>query len=186
MAENIWPLYRSKAMLDACRLYNLATGGMPYTLQGASFLDWRGFVLGSLGKYRVAEANCLRGLTVKRGLLPEHHPDIASSLNSIGYVLHAQSRLDEALVHFKQALAIRRQALPEHHPHIANSLNSIGIVLQEQNRLDEALVHHKQALSIFEQALGANHPHTITVRNNYRALRKKMGQPQVLSSYKNS
>jgi hypothetical protein len=48
-------------------------------------------------------------------------------------------------------------------------------------------MHHFEALVIFEKSLGSDHSHTITVRNNYRAMREQcVVHTQETPSFKNS
>jgi tetratricopeptide (TPR) repeat protein len=53
---------------------------------------------------------------LRKRLLGDNHPDVASSLNNLAYLYESQGRYTEAEPLYLQALAIAEQALGENHP----------------------------------------------------------------------
>jgi tetratricopeptide (TPR) repeat protein len=70
----------------------------------------------------------LRALEIQEKALPERHPRIADSLNSLGDLFGRQGDLDAAEHYLKRALVIRLQMLGDSHPDTARTLTLLGLV----------------------------------------------------------
>jgi serine/threonine-protein kinase len=90
-------------------------------------MDTMGLVYTRLGLYREAEPLLRRGLTIRRTVLGNQHPDVATSLQNLAVLSWAQGRYAEAEGMFKEALAIREKAMPGS-VDLAKSLNNLAIV----------------------------------------------------------
>ncbi|MCA2506114.1 MAG: tetratricopeptide repeat protein [Microcystis sp. M54BS1] len=58
----------------------------------------------------------LEALDLRKRLLGDNHPSVASSLNNLAKLYYSQGRYKEAEPLYLQALAIAEQALGENHP----------------------------------------------------------------------
>ena len=82
-------------------------------------------------------------LALRRKALPQDHPDLALSLNSLGGLLKEQGDYAGARPYYEQALAMSRQLYPAEryppgHPDLALSLNNLGYLLQAQGEYGRA------------------------------------------------
>jgi tetratricopeptide (TPR) repeat protein len=99
-------------------------------------------------------------------VLPEGHPGIANSLNTLAMLYQEHSRLDEAEPLYKEALEIYRNTLKEDHLAIATILGNLAGLYKDQNQLEKAEPLYKEALTIRQEVLPAAHPDIATVLNN--------------------
>ena len=67
-------------------------------------------------------------LDLRRRLLGDQHPDVASSLNNLASIVYAKGDYDAAEPLFREALAMRRRVLGEGHPNVAASINMLASV----------------------------------------------------------
>jgi tetratricopeptide (TPR) repeat protein len=137
-----------------------------------------GINLNDLGDYQVAKHYLEQSLTIRRKVLDEDHPDIATSLNNLGVVLQNLGEHPEAQHYYEQSLAIGRKVLDEDHPDIATSLNNLGVVLRDQGDLAEAKRYYEQSLAIRRKVLGDDHPSTATSLHNLGSVLKDLGDLQ--------
>ena len=121
-------------------------------------LNHRAILASRQGDHVTAEALHRQVLELRKGLLGEGHPDVASSLDNLGAVIYHQDRLDEALVLYEQALALRLAALGADHEDVGTSLNNLGGVFLDRGDLARAEDHFARALATWERTLGATHP----------------------------
>ncbi|MDZ8224364.1 tetratricopeptide repeat protein, partial [Nostoc sp. ChiVER01] len=108
-----------------------------------------------------------QALTMRKRLLGDEHPSVASSLNDLAALYYSQGRYTDAEPLLIQALAMRKRLLGDEHPSVASSLNNLAALYYSQGRYSDA-----EPLAIAEQRVGANHPNTITIRNNLEDLRR--------------
>lgn len=68
------------------------------------------------GRYEEAEPLYLEALAMRKKLLGEEHPYVATSINNLAGLYHKQGRYSEAEPLYQQALAIADRALGAEHP----------------------------------------------------------------------
>jgi tetratricopeptide (TPR) repeat protein len=110
---------------------------------------------------------------LRKRLLGENHPDVASSLNNLAALYDSQGRYESAEPLYLQALELRQRLLGENHPDVATSLNNLAELYRSQGRDEEAEPLYLKALLIAEVSLGREHPNTKTFRNNLRIMRQQ-------------
>jgi tetratricopeptide (TPR) repeat protein len=71
-------------------------------------------------------------LAIQERTLPERHPRIAESLNSLGELLARQGDFHGAQGYLSRALAIRQQTLGNSHPDTAKTLTVLGLMFVSQ------------------------------------------------------
>jgi tetratricopeptide (TPR) repeat protein len=107
---------------------------------------------------------------LRKRLLGDNHPDVATSLNNLAGLYLSQGRYEEAEPLLLQALELDKQLLGDNHPHVSSSLNGLAKLYNSQGKYEEAEPLFLQALAIAEQALGENHPTTVRIRENLESL----------------
>jgi Flp pilus assembly protein TadD len=69
-------------------------------------------------------------LQLRRSLLGEQHPAVATSLNNLAVLYANQGRLTEAEPLLVQALAMRQQLFGHQHPHTVSTQQSLAVLRQ--------------------------------------------------------
>ena len=67
---------------------------------------------------------------MRKDLLGDRHPDVATSLNNLALLYCYQNRYDDAKLLFLQALEIRRSILGREHPDTQNTIEAIEFALE--------------------------------------------------------
>ena len=62
------------------------------------------------------------------------------------------------------------------HPSVATSLNNLAGLYYTQGKYAEAKLLYKRSLAIFEKVLGPKHPNTMTVKENYAVVLRKLNR----------
>ena len=130
-----------------------------YVSDIASLLDDLAYYPESLYYY-------MKVLAIQEKVLPENHPDIATSYNNVGCAYDDLGEHKKALDYYSKALAIQEKVLPENHPDIATSYNNVGSAYSELGDRKKALEYLLKALAIREKVLPENHPDIATSYNN--------------------
>ena len=123
-------------------------------------------VLGELAYYSESLCYYTKVLTVKEKVLPENHPDIATSCNNVGVAYGELGEHKKKLEYCLKALAIHEKVLPENHPVIATSYSNVGCTYGELGDRKKALEYLLKALAIREKVLPENHHDIATSYNN--------------------
>ena len=71
----------------------------------------------SQGRYEEAEPLYIQALDMRKKLLGEEHPDVATSLNNLAGLYFSQGRYEEAEPLYIQSLDMRKKLLGEEHPY---------------------------------------------------------------------
>ncbi|MGI8933481.1 MAG: tetratricopeptide repeat protein, partial [Phormidesmis sp.] len=132
----------------------------------ASSLGWLAYVYNNQGRYELAEPLYVQALALKRKLLGEDHPAVATSLNNLAGLYESQGRYEQAEPLLVQALALRRQLLGEDHPDVASSLNNLAELYRSQGRYEQAEPLYEKSLALMRQLLGEDHPDVAASLNN--------------------
>jgi tetratricopeptide (TPR) repeat protein len=90
----------------------------------------------------------LEALELRKRLLGDAHPSVASSLNSLALLYNSQGRYAEAEPLLQQALELRKRLLGEEHPSVASSLHNLAALYSSQGRYAEAEPLYLQALEL--------------------------------------
>ncbi len=79
----------------------------------------------SQGRYSEAEPFYLEALQMRKDLLGQEHPNVATSLNNLALLYSNQGRYSEAITFFEQALDIAQRKLGENHPNTVLFRNNL-------------------------------------------------------------
>ena len=136
-----------------------------------------GNIASDRGQYDKAVEFHRRSLELKQQILPEDHPYLPYSHNSLGEVLRLCGNFDEALLHYKKALSLwQRQYGNDEHENIAMCLHNIGTVYGQRDQLGEALKCFLQALQIMSRCLPDIHPKIAKTLKNIGSVFGMYGQ----------
>ena len=136
-------------------------------------------VLCDLAYYSESLYYCMKVLAIREKVLPENHPDIATSLDNIGGVyvqLGEYEKIKQALEYCLKALTIKKKFLPENHPDIATLYNDVGSVYYKLGDHKQALEYYLKALAVAKKVLPVNHPNIATLYNNIGGLYGELGE----------
>jgi predicted RNase H-like HicB family nuclease len=85
----------------------------------------------SQGRYEDAEPLYLQALELRKRLLGDNHPAVATSLNNLALLYNSQGKYAEAEALSQQALTVYQQTLGNQHPNTQNALLAVkGLHLQ--------------------------------------------------------
>ena len=93
---------------------------------GASLRDTIGTVYKSLGRFTDALPHLRSALKIRRELLGDGHPDVATSLDHLGRLLYGMGDYEDAEPMLREALEIRRCILGGDHPRVAAVLSHLN------------------------------------------------------------
>jgi tetratricopeptide (TPR) repeat protein len=148
-----------------------------FTSETAALLLIRtGYYYKSQGRYEEAEPLYLDALAMRKRLLGEAHPAVATSLNNLALLYASQGRYEEAEPLYLDALAMKKRLLGEAHPAVATSLNNLAGLYRSQGRYEEAEPLLLDALAMGQRLLGEAHPDVAGSLFNLGALRYKQGR----------
>ncbi|NEQ81057.1 MAG: tetratricopeptide repeat protein, partial [Moorea sp. SIO2I5] len=130
------------------------------------------------GRYQEAEPLYQQALDLRKRLLGEEHPDVATSLNNLAALYSRQGRYQQAEPLYQQALQLFKRLLGEEHLDVATSLNNLAFLYESQGRYQEAEPLYQQALDLRKRLLGEEHPDVATSLNNLAFLYSSQGRYQ--------
>ena len=130
-----------------------------YVSDIASLLDDLAYYPESLYYY-------MKVLKIRKKVLPENHPDIATSYNDMGLAYGALGEYKKELECCLKALAIQEKVLPENYPDIATLYNNVGYAYGKLEDHKKQLEYYLKALAIREKVLPENHPDIVASYNN--------------------
>jgi tetratricopeptide (TPR) repeat protein len=109
---------------------------------------------------------CEEALALRKELLGDRHPHVASSLENLGNLYKSQGKYKLAEPLLVEALVLSKELLGERHPHVASKLENLADLYIGQGKLKLAEPLYKETLSIREERLGIDHPRTISTRRS--------------------
>ena len=140
-------------------------------------------VLGDLAYYSESLCYYTKVLAIREKVLPENHPDIATSYNNVGYAYGKLGDHKKELEYKLKALAIEEKVLPENHPDIATSYNNVGYAYGELGDHKKQLEYYLKALGIREKVLPENHPDIAASYNNVGSAYSDLGDRKKALEY---
>ena len=140
-------------------------------------------ILYDLAYYSESLCYYMKVLAIQEKVLPENHPDIATSYDNVGYAYGELGEHKKELEYKLKALAIREKVLPENHPDIAISYNSLGYACNELRDHKKSLDYFSKALEIREKVLPENHPDIAVSYNNVGSAYIKLGDRKKALEY---
>ncbi|MDB9313906.1 tetratricopeptide repeat protein, partial [Spirulina sp. CS-785/01] len=147
-----------------------------FKLAEAERLNQQVIQLYQAGKYAEAIPLAEQILQIRRQVLGQEHPLVATSLNNLALLYESQGRYAEAEPLYRQALEMVKRLLGQEHPDVAQSLNNLAALYQSQGRYAEAEPLYRQALEMYKRLLGQEHPQVATSLNNLAALYQSQGR----------
>ncbi|MEW6493601.1 MAG: tetratricopeptide repeat protein [Cyanobacteriota bacterium] len=128
------------------------------------------------GKYEQAEPLYVQILELRRRILSETHPYVATSLNNLACCYSDQEKYGEAEQIYIQALELNKQLLGETHPDVAICLNNLAFLYSSQGKYEQAESLYIQALELSKRLLGETHPDVAICLNNLALLYSSQGR----------
>ena len=142
-----------------------------------------GYYLVDQGRYGEAEPYYQQSLEMKRKLLGNEHPSVASSLNNLAALYESQGKYEEAEPYYQQSLEMSRKLLGNEHPSVPSSLNNLAELYRSQGKYEEAEPYFLQSLEMRRKLLGNEHPDVASSLNNLAALYKSQGKYEEAEPY---
>jgi tetratricopeptide (TPR) repeat protein len=141
----------------------------------ADILNNIGAIYRTSGDYKKSLVFTEQAVELRKRLLGEEHPDVASSFNNLAFLYYSMGNYTQALPLYQRALAIQQKTLGKEHPSVAISLNNLAQLYQAQGRYMEAEPLYRRALTILEKTLGNEHPNVASSLNNLAQLYQAQG-----------
>ena len=87
-----------------------------------------GITYGELGEHHRELEYLEKALKIRKKVLPENHPDLATSYDNVGMTYGELGEHRRALEYKEKALEIRKKVLPENHPDILSTQRIIELI----------------------------------------------------------
>jgi eukaryotic-like serine/threonine-protein kinase len=123
----------------------------------ATLMDTMGNVYDDLGLYGQAEGLLRESLEIRKRVLGNENPDVATSLYHLAKVLYRKNDYDGAETRYREALAMQRKLLGNEHPDVAETLNYLALVVDEKGDYDGAEALLREALAMRRRLFGNEH-----------------------------
>ena len=136
----------------------------------------RGSAYHKEGDLVAAASDYQEALKIRRKILGEEHPDVATSLQVVAGIFREQGRYSEAEEMLQESLMTQTQLLGEEHPNVADILDSLGLVYHAQGRYSEAEPLFQRSLTIRDDSLGDDSPEIAASLNNLAVLYHTQGR----------
>lgn len=154
------------ALLEkAVAMHRALWGTQPYPDFAASLNDLGLMLYYDNSDYDHAEQLLLESMAMKRKLLGDKHPEIATSLSNIADVLHNKGDLAGAEKDYLQSLAMYRELLGDDHPYVARTLNNLAFVYYDKGDIRGALQTERESLAIYRKDFPGDNPEVARVEN---------------------
>jgi CHAT domain-containing protein/Flp pilus assembly protein TadD len=128
------------------------------------------------GKYSEAIPLAEKTLAIRKRILGNHHPDVATSLNNLALLYANQGHYKKAELLYLQTLEMQKMALGVRHPDVAVSLNNLAGLYNDQGLYEKAEPLLVQALELRKTVLGDRHPDVAQSLNNLAFLYSTQGR----------
>ncbi len=128
------------------------------------------------GKYDEAIPLAEQALAIRRKVLGQDHPSVATSLNNLAALYESQGRYREVEPLYRKALEMRQRLLGNEHPDVAASLNNLAALYALQGRYSEAEAFYRKALEMNKRLLSSEHPNMAASLNNLALLYDSQGR----------
>jgi tetratricopeptide (TPR) repeat protein len=157
----------------------LALLAAPPALAGPSAAETsrRAAELYRAGRYQQALPLFEKALKEAEAAYHKDRQRLAVALSNLGELHRQLGRLPEAETLLRRAVDLADA--PEGGTRgLGSSLNNLALLYRDQSRYGEALARQERALAVFEGSFGRNHPNAAKARENLKALRRLMGEPE--------
>jgi tetratricopeptide (TPR) repeat protein len=128
------------------------------------------------GKYEAAEPLYIEALEMRKELLGDRHPHVATSLVNLGTLYKSQGQYEAAEPLYLEALQMRKELLGDRHPDVALSLNNLAVLYDSQGKYEAAEPLYIEALQMRKELLGDRHPDVALSLNNLAVLYDSQGK----------
>ena len=136
-----------------------------------------GSALNHLGRHEEALKIEERALDIRKAILGEKHPHVATSYHNVGNTLIHLDRCEEALKIQMHALELRKSIFGEKHLHMALSYKSIGVIYLKMNDPYSARSIFEKALAIYQSNFSYKlHPDTADLHKWIAGTYRKVGK----------
>lgn len=123
-----------------------------------------------------AKSNFERALALKREILGEEHPDLATAMNNLAAVRQDLGELDEAEKLYLGSIGIREKSANPDRPALASAINNLGTLYRRMGRSEDAAKHIERAVAMWRESLGAEHPSVASGLNNLAEVYMTVGR----------
>jgi tetratricopeptide (TPR) repeat protein len=128
--------------------------------RSAGIMRQQAITLNAQGKYAQALPLFEKALEIRRRLLGDDHPAIATGYNNVAANLNTQGKYAAAQPLYEKALEITRRLLSDNHPLTAWPYKNVAANLAAQGKYPEAQPLYEKALEITHRLLSDDHPYT--------------------------
>ncbi|MFN2516769.1 MAG: CHAT domain-containing protein [Pyrinomonadaceae bacterium] len=104
----------------------------------ARTLEHLGQALSHLRRNEEAKAAFERALAIRKSILGEEHPGVASCLNNLAALYQDEGNFDQAETLYRHAVAIYEKVLGSNHPEVASSLMKLASLADARGKVAEA------------------------------------------------
>ena len=101
-----------------------------------------------MSEFERAEKLLSQSLDIRREVLPEDHPSLATNLNDLAVTVHKLGDLPRAEVLFREALGAMIRVRGPEHPYVAALRNNLARLLRQAGKLEAAEGELRAALEI--------------------------------------
>ena len=124
----------------------------------ARLLDALGQLFLNLGRNAEARTATAQGLTIRRRLFGDIHPDVAVSLQHLGRIERVDGRYQHAELLYRQAMAILRATTGTENAAYADALSDLAFLLPYVARLPESEAAYREVFAIRHRVLKPEDP----------------------------
>lgn len=117
-----------------------------------------------------------RELAIRREVLGDDHPEVATAVNNLAALLHSQGELDRAEPLYLEALEMKRRLLGAEHPDVAFTLNNLASLRHARGDYTGAAEFLREALGLLSGIFGDEHPLATASLLNLAAVLKTQGR----------
>jgi tetratricopeptide (TPR) repeat protein/predicted Ser/Thr protein kinase len=148
----------------------------PMHVRRADLLEAVAAAHGTRGNYDDALPMQERVIEMRRELLGDDHPRVATALRQYAVTLTHVGRYGDAREAQLSALTTLQRSLGERHPQVALAHNSLGLALQDHGDDDAAIGEYRLAIEIAEASVGESHPAVSIALDNLGLIYRKRKQ----------